>query len=84
MSDVWSNEPEATPSIPVKVNGETVGSAEATETLAEVANEFSMNHGLKTYNVLVNGQKQDKSAGPHTLAQLGATVVELVAKDARG
>lgn len=83
MADVW-DAGSAVVEIPVKVNGETVGHADPSDTLASVAGEYSQAHGLKTFNVLVNGQKADTSAGPQTLSALGASSVELVAKDARG
>lgn len=81
MTDVWDSN---SGQVEVKVNGEVVGHADPTETLASVAGEYSSNHGLKTFNVLVNGTKADTSMGGRTLASLGATSVELVAKDARG
>jgi hypothetical protein len=87
MAEVWGEgqDSQSVPSIPVKVNGEVVGGAPATDTLAEVAGEFSQSHGLRTFNVLVNGVKaDDKTHGSQTLRALGATSVELVAKDARG
>jgi sulfur carrier protein ThiS len=84
MTDVWEAGNGGYPSVTIKVNGETVGSADGEDTLADVAKEYSANHGLRTFNVLVNGSKAEVSAGSQTLAALRATVVELVAKDARG
>jgi hypothetical protein len=83
MTEVWGGDGTAVAVI-IKVNSETVGSAQPTETLSAVAGWFSTDHGLKTFNVLVNGQKADTSQGAQTLAALGATSVELVAEDARG
>lgn len=80
MTEVWGGAGE----VAVKVNGETVGNVESSKTLGEVASQFAASHGLRTFNVLVNGSKADTSAGGSTLATLGATSVELVAKDARG
>jgi hypothetical protein len=81
MNNVWdSNALE----VEVKVNGEIVGHADGSEKLADVAKYYSTSHGLKTFNVLVNGSKADTSQGGKTLSDLGATLVELVAKDARG
>jgi hypothetical protein len=81
MTEVWE---QGSSTVPVKVNGEPVGNAEATETLGQVASRYSSQHGLRTFNVLVNGSKADTSAGSQTLSALGASSVELVAKDARG
>jgi ABC-type phosphate transport system substrate-binding protein len=83
-SDVWGAGDGAPTTVPVKVNGEPVGSANLTDTLGAVANKYSSAHGLKTFNVLVNGSKADVSAGAKTLYDLEASSVELVAKDARG
>ena len=82
MSDVWGEGQQT--QVVVKVNGEVVGHADGDDTLGEIASSFSANHGLRTFNVLVNGSKAETSAGGKTLGELGATVVELVAKDARG
>ena len=84
MTEVWEQGSTEKPPIPIKVNGETVGSEPHTATLSSVASKYSSNHGLKTFNVLVNGSKADTSAGTKTLGELGATSCELVAKDARG
>jgi hypothetical protein len=81
MTDTWGGESAA---IAVKVNGETVGTAQGTDTLGSIANRYASQHSLKTFSVLVNGAKADTSAGSKTLADLGATSVELVAKDSRG
>lgn len=81
MTEVWEAGGSA---IPVRVNGEAVGNASGTDTLGFIAQKFSNAHGLRTFNVLVNGMKADTSMGAKTLADLQATTIELVAKDARG
>ena len=83
MSDVWGAD-AAPAQVVVKVNGEVVGSVAGTATLGSVASEYSQSHGLRTFNVLVNGSKAETSQGGATLSSLGATSVELVAKEARG
>ena len=83
MADVWGDSP-AEVDVEVKVNGEVVGHADPDEMLGAVAREYSSSHGLKTFNVLVNNAKADTAQGNQTLRSLGATSVELVAKEARG
>jgi hypothetical protein len=84
MADVWGEESPAEVTVEVKVNGEVVGNADPDNTLGAVAHDYSVSHGLKTFNVLVNGAKADTAQGNQTLRSLGATSVELVAKEARG
>jgi hypothetical protein len=81
MADEWSSAGSA---IAIKVNGEDGGTAQGTETLGAVASRISNARGLRTFSVYVNGAKMETSAGGKTLTELGATSVELVAKDARG
>ena len=81
MTTEWSSN---SGQVEVKVNGERVGFAEPNQTLGSVASQFSNEHGLRTFSVLVNGTKADTASASQTLAALRATSVELVAKDARG
>ena len=83
MTDLWSGSTAPT-TIPVKVNGEVVGSEPVSATLASIAAKYSQSHGLKTFSVYVNDAKADTSQGASTLAQLKASSIELVAKEARG
>lgn len=82
MTDTWGS--GSASAIPIKVNGEDGGTAQGTETLGALASRVSNARGLRTFSVYVNGQKMETSAGGKTLTELGATSVELVAKDARG
>ena len=84
---VWTPEDTVEPKRPavsVRVNGESVGEVEDSETLGQVAGRHARNHGLKTFSVLVNGSKATTEQGSKTLKDLGARAVELVAKEARG
>jgi hypothetical protein len=81
--DVWGQGGGAA-AIGIRVNGEDAGTAAGTETLGALASRISQARGLRTFSVYVNGAKMETSAGGKTLTELGATSVELVAKDARG
>jgi hypothetical protein len=81
MTTEWGS---GSDTVGILVNGECGGTAASTETLGAVASRISDARGLRTFSVYVNGQKMETSAGGKTLAELGATSVELVAKDARG
>jgi hypothetical protein len=84
MTEIWGQDSSAAPSIEVKVNGESAGTAQGTETLGALASRISSSRGLRTFSVYVNGAKMETTAGAKTLGELSARTVELVAKDARG
>lgn len=70
--------------VTVRVNRESVESADNSKTLSAVVQKVANDRGIKTFNVLVNGHKATADQGAKTLVMLGAESIEIVTKDARG
>lgn len=70
--------------VAVRVNRELVESVDSSKTLSAVVQKIANDRGIKTFNVLVNGNKATADQGGKTLIALSATTIEIVTKDARG
>lgn len=81
MSNEWTVEEERT--IEISVNGEYFGEADGDEKLANVVKATAQSNGMRTVNVLVNGVPSSPSQGAKTLAELGATAIDIRTKDQR-
>ena len=80
----WNIEDTNNGSIEVKVNGESIGSVPPTNTLRETVREYATQRGLRTFSVLLDGQRIDPSPGAMSGTLEGRHTLEIVAKDVRG
>ena len=69
--------------VAVRVNGESVGSAQATETLATVVQRFASQKGIRSASVFAGDRKLFTTDGSKTLQELGVTELNVVTKDQR-
>jgi len=70
--------------VAVRVNGESVGSAQATDTLAATVQRFASAKGIRSASVFANGdRKLFTTDGSKTLQELGVTELNVVTKDQR-
>jgi len=79
--------PAAAPKVPAMVqlllNGQVIGEIQpGTQSIGAAAVQVAKDHGLKTFSILVNGQKVLE--GDATKALAGARSLEVFAKEARG
>lgn len=89
-ADVFSINPQANQPVEVPrgtvhlvINGESKGTVESGNiTLGDFVTAHAQRAGMRSFSVMVDGQKVDTSATGKPLT--GVTKVELVAKDARG
>ena len=71
-------------SVEIKVNGESIGSAQPTDTLRDVVKQYATERGLRTFSVYVDGQRIDPSPAVLSGTLAGRHILEIVAKDVRG
>lgn len=69
--------------VAVRVNGESVGNAQATQTLASVVQQHASSRGIRSASVFVGDRKLYTTDGPKTLQELGVTELNIVTKDQR-
>ena len=70
--------------VEIKVNGESIGTAQPTDTLRDVVKQYATERGLKTFSVYVDGQRIDPSPAVLSGTLAGRHILEIVAKDVRG
>jgi len=69
--------------VAVRVNGESVGSSQATETLASVVQRHASSKGIRSASVFAGDRKLYTTDGSKTLQELGVTELNIVTKDQR-
>ena len=70
--------------VEIKVNGESIGSAQPTDILRDVVKQYATERGLRTFSVYVDGQRLDPSPASLGGTLAGRHTLEIVAKDVRG
>ena len=80
----WNLEATENGSIEVKVNGESIGSAQPTDTLRDIVRQYALERGLRTFSVYLDGQRVDQSPASQAGTLAGRHTLEIVAKDVRG
>ena len=69
--------------VAVRVNGEPVGNAQATQTLAAVVQQHATAKGIRSASVFAGDRKLYTTDGSKTLQELGVTELNIVTKDQR-
>ena|SRR5579859_3297916 len=69
--------------VAVRVNGESVGSEPATQTLAQTVQKYASSRGIRAATVFDGDRKLFPTDGPKTLQELGVSNLNIVTKDQR-
>lgn len=67
----------------IRVNGESVGTAQATETLAAAVQRHASSRGIRSASVFAGDRKLFTTDGSKTLQELSVTELNIVTKDQR-
>jgi hypothetical protein len=81
--DAWQTEQIAS-GVPVKLNGEAVGTANPDDTLGDTLRRFAQQQGIRSFIVLADGQKVDSGASGEKVGEVASETLEIYAKDTRG